>query len=140
MPLDTLGSLKKLMEIEYRNINAGIVTKKRRLIDLFQDEIPACEAMDGSPYRFDREGLHDFAKQLTEEEMESLKLPITLTFSVRLSDYCYITDDHASVILRRLEGFGRAYQYKDGKMWLPTSVGFHLLRKYGRIIQRFFLP
>ncbi|MFQ6128048.1 MAG: DUF61 family protein [Thermoplasmata archaeon] len=140
MPLDTEGSLKKLMQIEYRNINAGIVTRRRKLRDLLQEDDPSCKARDGSSYRFDREYLNEFANLLTEEERGSLRLPITLTFDVKLPDHCYITDELASTILRRLENFGPAYQYQEGKMWMPASIGLHLIRKYGHIIQRLFLP
>ena len=140
MPLDTEGSLRKLMEIEYRNINAGMVTRGRKLKDLLREDTPACTAKGGSPYRFDKQRLHDFADKLTEDEKENLRLPITLTFNVRLSDSCYITDETASAVLRRLEGFGPAYKYRNGKMWMPASLGMHLIRKYGRMIQRFFLP
>lgn len=86
MPLDTEGSLRKLMEIEYRNINAGMVTRSRKLKDLLREDAPACTAKDGSPYRFDKRRLHIFADELTEDEKENLRLPITLTFNVRLSD------------------------------------------------------
>ncbi|MFQ5909197.1 MAG: DUF61 family protein [Thermoplasmata archaeon] len=128
------------MQIEYRNINAGIVLRKRKLKDLIEEDVPVCEAKNGSSYRFNREGLLEFVNPLTEDEKENLELPITLTFNVKLPDYCYITDELASTILRRLHDFGIAYQYKDGKMWMPASIGLHLLRRYGRIIQRLFLP
>jgi len=138
MPLDTEGPLRKLMEIEYRNIDAVMVTRGRKLKDLLQEDTPTCTAKDSSPYRFDKQRLHDLADKLTEKE--KLRLPITLTFNVKLSDYCYITDETASAVLRRLEDFGPAYKYRDGRMWMPASLGMHLIRKYGRIIQRFFLP
>jgi uncharacterized protein (UPF0216 family) len=140
MPLDTEGSLRKLMEIEYRNINAGMVPRGRKLKDLLREDAPACTAKDGSSYRFDKRNLHDFAEKLTEDEREKLMLPMTLTFTLSLSDSCYLTDETASAVLRRLEGFGSAYRCRDGKMWMPASLGMHLIRKYGRIIQRFLLP
>ena len=43
-------------------------------------------------------------------------------------------------MLRRLESFGPAYNFKDGKMWIPASIGLDILRRYGLIIQRLFLP
>lgn len=128
------------MQIEYRNINAGIVTRKRNLADLLREDAPSCETKDGSSYRFDRELLVDLASSLTDDEKESLRLPITLTFNTKLPDHCYIADELASRILRRLENFGPAYQYEDDRMWLPASLGLELTRKYGTIIQRFFLP
>lgn len=61
------------MGIEYRNINAIMVTRGRKLKDLLQEDTPA-------------------------------------------------------------------YKYRDGRMWMPASLGMHLIRKHGRIIQRSFLP
>lgn len=140
MPLDSEGSLRRWMQIEYRNINAGTVTRRRKLADLLREDVPSCEAKDGSSYRFNRKALVDFATSLTDDEKERLRLPITLTFNTKLADHCYIADELASRILRKLENFGPAYQYEDGRMWLPASLGLHLTRKYGTIIQRFFLP
>ena len=42
MPLDTEGPLRKLMGIEYCNINAVTVTRSRKLKDLLQEDAPAC--------------------------------------------------------------------------------------------------
>lgn len=140
MPLDTEGPLRKLMEIEYRNINAVMVIRGRKLKDLLQEDTPACTAKDGSPYRFDKQRPHNLTDKLIENEKEKLRLPITLTFNVKLSDYCNITDETASAVLRRLEDFGPAYKYRDGRMWMLASLGMHLTRKHGRIIQRFLLP
>lgn len=128
------------MELEYHSINAGIVTRTKRLRDLLEGEVPSCRARDDSAYRFDKQALHDFAGRLTEEEVMNLRLHITLSFSMGVPDHCYISDGVASEVLRRLENFGPAYRFKNGKMWMPASVGLDLLRRYGRIIQRLFLP
>jgi uncharacterized protein (UPF0216 family) len=119
MPLDTEGPLRKLM-------------------DLLQEDTPACTVKDGSPYRFDKQRPQNLADKLIEKE--KLRLPITLTFNVGLSDYCCFTDETASAVLRRLEDFGPAYKHRDGRMWMPASLGMHIIRKQGRIIQRSFLP
>ncbi|MEE8182986.1 MAG: hypothetical protein V3T94_02420 [Thermoplasmata archaeon] len=47
MPLDTEGPLRKLMEIEYRNINAVMVTRGRQLKNLLQEDTPAYKHRDG---------------------------------------------------------------------------------------------
>lgn len=82
MPLDTEGPLRKLM-------------------NLLREDTPACTVKDGSPYRLDKQRLQNLADKLIEKE--KLRLPITLTFNVKLSDYCNITDETSSAILRRLE-------------------------------------
>jgi uncharacterized protein (UPF0216 family) len=140
MPLGSEGPLKKLMEMEFRNINAGFVARGRYLNDLLDEDAPSCKAKDGSEYRFERQGLSGFADELTDDERESLRLPITLTFQMGLSDFCYIADETASMVLRRLEDFGPAYKYRQGRMLMPASLGLSLIRKYGRLIQRLFLP
>jgi uncharacterized protein (UPF0216 family) len=104
------------------------------------EDAPACIAKDGSVYRFDRQVLSDFSDKLTDDEREQLRLPITLTFQMELSDSCYVTDRTASAVLSRLEDFGPAYKYRDGRMLMPASLGVSLVRKYGRMIQRLFLP
>ncbi|MEE9600183.1 MAG: hypothetical protein V3W22_00580 [Thermoplasmata archaeon] len=43
-------------------------------------------------------------------------------------------------MLRRLEGFGKAYPFRDGRMWLPYSIGFELVRKYPTAFQGIFAP
>jgi hypothetical protein len=63
-----------------------------------------------------------------------------MTFQMELSDLCYITDRTASMVLRRLENFGPAYKYREGRMLMPASLGLSLIRKYGKLIQRLFLP
>ncbi len=52
---------------------------------------------------------------------------------------CYVTDPVAAEALRRAEGFGPAFPYRDGRMYLPVSLGVDLVSRYGGALQGVFL-
>ena len=56
-----------------------------------------------------------------------------------LRDDASLIDALAAEILRRLEGWGAAYPYRDGKVWLPQSLAVDLLLRYGGALQRLML-
>ena len=53
-----------------------------------------------------------------------------------VEDAAYVTDELAADVLHRLEGWGEAYVYRDGKMWLPQSLAVDILLRYGGALQR----
>jgi len=131
------GGVDKWMEFELARINKGLVTRKKRLSILLKEEKPQCAAREGEVYEFDAEVLRRLAGAL--KEGEDLMLPITLHFSSQSPDSCYVSDESASVVLRRLEDFGEAYPFTDGKMWLPNSLAYMLIQKYPTAMQGLFL-
>jgi uncharacterized protein (UPF0216 family) len=128
------------MAMEMRGLQQGLVVKKRSLKDLLQEGNPQCTTRDGDPYHFDKEVLEKFATVTSKDERAQLSLPVTLRFHVEPEDHCTLDDALAAEVLRRLEGFGKAYPFRDGKMWLPSSLGLELILKYRTAIQRLFVP
>ena len=131
------GGMDKWMEHELANINKALVTRRRSLRELLDEADPRCETKEGDEYRFSKESLKRFARVLSHGE--DVLLPVSLCFSSTLEDSCYVSDETASIMLRRLEAFGEAYPYRDGKMWLPNSLAFSILQKYPTIFQSMFL-
>lgn len=131
------GGIDKWVQFELTRINKGIVTRKKRLSALLKEEKPQCITREGDTYEFDRKILDQIASAL--EKGQDISLPITLHFSSRMQDHCYIDDETAASTIRKLEGFGEAYRYHDGKMWLPNSVAYSLMQKYGTAFQGMFL-
>jgi len=129
--------VEKWTEFELKRINRGVVARKKTLSALLKEVKPQCTTRDGEPYVFDPEILARF--EAVVREGEDLQLPITLYFSTAAKDSGYISDETAAKILRRLEDFGEAYQYRGGKMWLPNSLAYTLLMKYPTAIQGLFL-
>lgn len=130
---------EKWVDFEIRTIHSGLVTKRKTLKELLSEDSPQCIMRDGQIHFFDKEELKRIESVASEEEREALKLPMNLHFSLEMEDQCYFSDDVASKVLRRLEGFGEAYPYRDGKMWIPYSLAMELLIKYKTAMQRIFL-
>ena len=133
------GSVDRWMERESRNLNAGLVTARKRLADLLRETTPMCRTRDGTEWPIDREALARMAAACRPGETEDLRLPIALHFSSDLEDACYITDALAGEVLRRAERFGLAYPFRDGRMHLHASLGVDLVSRYKGAIQHVFL-
>jgi uncharacterized protein (UPF0216 family) len=133
------GFLERWTERESRSLNAGLVTKKKSLAELLSEPSPSCTTRDGEPWPIDRAVLERLAAGCGPTEPEALRLPIALHFSSQLDDACYVTDPVAATVLRRAESFGPAFPYRDGRMYLPLSLGIDLLSRYRGAIQQVFL-
>lgn len=127
------------MRWEYDRLNAGVVARTRSLRALLEEPRPRVQARDGTDVEFDRSALEAMAAVCTEDERGQLRLPVTVRFPADVEDSAYLTDELASAILRRIEGWGEAYPYRDGRMWLPRSLAVDLILRYGGTIQRLFL-
>lgn len=127
------------MRWEADRLNAGLVTRTRSLAALLKDEDRRIETRDGDVLHLSRTALERIAAVCSPSEREKLRLPITLHFSADVGDSAYVTDELAAAVLHRLEGWGDAYAFRDGKMWIPHSLAVDLLLRYEGVVQRLFL-
>ncbi len=134
------GVLKKWFEHEMRTVHKGLVTRRRSLESLLKMGNPHCLSREGQRHVFDKEVLNKLADCLPEDKHFQLKLPMTLNFSLKVENECYISDEVAAQAIRKIEGYDKAYRYRDGRMWLPYSIGMEFVRKYRGAIQQVFLP
>ncbi len=133
------GSVAKWIEHEYRGLNAGYVVRTRSLRDLLAEADPSCTSREGERIPIDRAALGRLASACEHGADGALQIPITVRFSADLEDACFVTDPLASEVLRRAEGFGPAYPFRDGRMYLPLSLGVDLVSRYGGALQSVFL-
>lgn len=131
------GGIDKWVQFELTRVNRGLVTRKKKLSALLKEEKPQCTTKEGESYDFDRHTLELLASALGQDQ--DLSLPITVYFSSKSQDQSYIDDETATEVIRRLEGFKDAYQYRDGRMWLPNSLAYSLIQKYRTVFQGVFL-
>ena len=122
------------MRWEFEKLNAGLVTRPKSLRRLL--EVPRLETREGDPIDLDRPTLERVASVCTAREQDRLRLPVTVHFSADVADSAFVLDELAADVLHRLEGWGEAYPYRDGKMWLPQSLAVDLLLRYGGALQR----
>ena len=133
------GFIERWAERESRSLNAGLVTAKRTLAELLADPAPACTTRGGDPWPIERSALERLAAACGPADAEALRLPISIHFSGDLADSCYVTNPVAAGVLRRAESFGPAFPYREGRMYLPLSLGVDLVSRYKGAIQQVFL-
>jgi len=127
------------MEWEFRKMNAGVVTRRRSLATLLAEAEPRLATRDGETFMLERAGLERLGAAASEEERRALLLPITLHFTADAENEAYVADEIAAAVLRRAEGWGPSYAYRDGRMWLPLSLAMELIRRYGGAVQALYL-
>jgi len=133
------GSIDRWVERESRNLNAGLVTAKKSLAALLREERPSCRTREGDEWPFDRAVLERLSAAAGAGEADALRLPVALRFTSDLANECYVTDEVAAAVLRKAEGFGPAFPFRDGRMYLPASLGVDLVSRYKGAIQPVFL-
>lgn len=128
--------VEKLIDLEMGVLHQGLVVKRKSLQDLLGEEEPRCVTREGKDHVFDRESLEALAAVTTPEERGKLRLPITFRFHADLRNETSLDDETAAGVLRRLEGLGKAYPFREGRMWIPYSLALQLLLKYPTVFQR----
>lgn len=132
------GGIDRWLSFELGRLNAGLVVERKSLARLRREDEPACRTREGEPHPFERAALDRLAAVLTAEEADALRLPILLFASGDLEEHAYLSDELAARALRRLEGFGDAFPFRDGRMYLPHSLAVDLVRHSGGTIQLAF--
>jgi uncharacterized protein (UPF0216 family) len=133
------GSIDRWVEREGLKMNAGLVTAKKSLAALLREERPSCRTRDGDEWPIDRAALERLSAAAGPGEADALRLPIALHFASDLEDACYLTDAVAAAVLRTAEKFGPAFPFREGRMYLPLSLGVDLVSRYKGAIQQVFL-
>ena len=131
------GSIDRWISFELGRLNAGLVVEKKGLTRLLAEPEPACRTREGDPHPFDRAALERLAAVLTNEEADSLRLPLTLVASGD-SDSAYLTDELGAKALRAVEKFDRAFTFRDGRMALPHSLAMDFVRRHDGVVQLAF--
>ncbi len=133
------GSAAKWLEHEYRGINTGFVVHTRSLRELLAAPEPSCTSREGETVPIDPEALKRLAAACRLGDDDTLQIPITIRFSSELADVGFVADPLAAEVLRRAESFGGAYPFREGRMYLPLSLGVDLVSRYGGALQALFL-
>lgn len=129
------GGIDRWISFELGRLNAGLVVERKSLARLRGEARPACRTREGEEHAFDREALERIAAVLSAEEADALRLPITLFVSGDLEDSAYLSEEAAAHALRRVERFGEAFPFREGRMYLPHSLAVDLMRRSGGTIQ-----
>ena len=124
---------------EYDRLNRGFVVRTRPLATLLAEADPHLVTRDGDVLPLNCQLLERIAGACAPSERDRLRLPVTVHFSADFEDSAYVTDELTAAVLHRLEGWGEAYRYRDGRMWLPLSLATDLILRHEGVLQRLFL-
>ncbi len=134
----TPGAIDRWISLELGRLNAGLVVERKSLARLRQETRPACRTREGEEHAFEPEALERLARVLNDRDAEALRLPITLFVTGDLADSAYLPEELAAKAVRAVEGFGPAFPYREGRMYLPHSLAVDLARRSGGTIQLAF--
>lgn len=134
----TPGGIDRWISFELGRLNAGLVVERKSLARLRSEPRPVCRTREGGEHTFARPALDRLAAVLTAEEAEALRLPILLFASGDLEDSVYLSDAIAAHALRRSEGLGEAFPFRDGRMYLPHSLAMDIVHRSGGTVQLAF--
>ena len=136
--MESPGSFDRWISLELGRLNAGLVVERKSLAQLRRETRPACRTREGDEHAFDPAALERLARVLTDAEAGALRLPITVLVTGDLTDSAYISEEPAARALRTVEGFGPAFPYRGGRMYLPHSLAVDLVRRSGGTLQLVF--
>ena len=126
------------MALELGRLNAGLVVARKTLAVLLEEPEPSCRDREGEGHPFEPAALRRLAGVLSRDEAESLRLPITVFATGDLEDAAYVAEELAAKALRAVEGFGAAFPFRAGRMYLPHSLAVDLVRHSGGTVQLAF--
>ncbi len=132
------GGMDRWIALELGRINAGLVVERKSLAALLAEAQPTCRTREGEEHAFEPGALQRLAGGLTREERESLRLPITVFVTGDLEDAAYLAEELAAKALRAAEGYGAAFPFRGGRMYLPHSLAVDLVRHSGGTVQLAF--
>ncbi len=127
--------MMRWMQLEIARINDGLVTEKKTLSDLMEDNAPASRTKSGKEYRFDRSALREFSKNVPEELRKALRVPITFYFDSGVPDSAFLTDERALTAFQALGDLSKLRTMRDGRAWVGRAIVYALLRKYPSLVQ-----
>jgi len=133
------GALKKWLKFEAKGLHESLIIRRKSLEELLKDDEPSCITKDNKKHVFDKDVLLRIGQALPQAKHSKLMLPINIYIDMKVENQCYIEDESAADVLRELEGFGQAYRYINGRMWLPLSLAAGLVGKHRTVIQMVFL-
>jgi uncharacterized protein (UPF0216 family) len=127
--------LMRWMRTEVNKINEGIVTERKSLAQLLQEEKPASRTKTGSEYFFNEEVLRLLKEKLPADLQYELRLPVIFFSNPSVPDSCYINDSHALHALQALGDLSGMRRMHQGKLWVGRAIAYSLMKKYPTAVQ-----
>jgi len=133
--IDCESTFLKWMRVEMGKINKGIVSQRKSISQLLNEEIPQSETKAGDEYFFEKDVLTAISEEIPEDIRNRLRLPIIFISDNRVPDSCFINDEYAFKALQILGEFSKLRRMQQGKLWLGKSIAYSIMKKYPSVFQ-----
>jgi hypothetical protein len=127
--------LTKWMRLEMGKINDGIVSERKTLARLLEEEHPHAMTKGGTEYRFNREIIQLLGRRLPKNLHSRLRLPILFFFDSSVSDSCFLNDEIAVLALQELSELSPLRKMEEGKLWVGKPIVYAIMRTYPTAMQ-----
>jgi uncharacterized protein (UPF0216 family) len=127
--------LMRWMQLEMGKINDGIVSERKTLARLLEDEDPHAMTKGGKEYHFSRDIIRLLGRNLPKKLHSRLKLPILFFFDSAVSDSCFLNDEYAVFALQELAEISPLRNMEGGKLWVGKPIVYAIMRAYPTAIQ-----
>ncbi|WP_407355120.1 DUF61 family protein [Methanolobus sp. WCC5] len=134
-PMSDDSILMRWMRVEIGKINESIVSERKPLVRLLEEDRPAARTKAGNEHVFDKEILEELGNKLPSDLHRKLKIPIILFSDNKVPDSCYLNDSLALEALQILEEMSKMRRMQQGKLWVGRSIAYNIMKKYPGVVQ-----
>jgi len=127
--------LRRWMTLEIGRINEGLVTERKSLARLLNEDSPSTVTKSGREYAFDREVIRRLGMRLPADLHDRLFLPIVFRFTPDVRDSCYLADPAALLALQHLGELSRMRTMQKGRVWVSSVIVYAMMNAYPTAIQ-----
>jgi uncharacterized protein (UPF0216 family) len=127
--------LMRWMQLEMGKINDGIVSERKTLACLLEEEDPHAMTKGGKKYLFSRDTIQLLGRKLPKKLHSRLKLPILFFFDSTVSDSCFLNDENAVFALQELSEISPLRNMDGEKLWVGKPIVYAIMRVYPTAVQ-----
>lgn len=129
---------KKIISSQLKSLNTGMVSQKKSLKELLDEENPSVETRDGKDHYFEYEHLEKIEESIPLYKKDELKLPI-IVYNDPSLDQCYVKRRIEGEVIKNLIGLENK-TIKDDRTWFSKPLITEMIREYDDIFQFVWTP
>jgi len=129
---------KKLITSQLKTLNTGMVSQKKSLNNLLEDEKPSVKKRDGGKHYFEKDHLKKLEEIVPIHKKDEMKLPIVVYNDPSL-DRCYVKGKVEGEVVKKMIGLENKTIQKD-KTWFSKPLIADMIREYDDIFQFVWTP
>ncbi len=127
--------LMRWMRVEIGKINEGIVSERKSLAHLLEEDMPTARTKTRNEHVFDKSVLKEISTKIPLNLQHKLRLPLVFFSDIQVPDSCYLNDPLALETLQRLGELSEMRLMQQGKLWVGRSLAYTIMKRYPTVVQ-----